>query len=64
MNNNTHIFNRWQGYKLADLACEYCLYYIGDENPCPLESCICQEEREEAFQREYGDSLEELSCRE
>jgi len=70
MGSNTRIYNRWQGYTLADCACEYCANYPGKDKPCPLEVCCCAEERREAFLREfggYGDTLpdgEATPCRE
>ena len=57
---NTHIYDRWQGYTLADCACELCAYYAGKKKPCPLKVCCCEEERREAFLREsgeFGDAL-------
>lgn len=29
MKQNTRIYNKWQGYTLADCDCRYCLYYGG-----------------------------------
>jgi hypothetical protein len=54
MGQNTRIYNRWSGYTLGDCACEFCLYYAGKKKPCPLEICAVEEERREAFRREYG----------
>jgi hypothetical protein len=51
MKGNTRIYNRWQGYSVADCACEWCLYYDG-KCGCALESCCCQKERDEAQLRE------------
>ena len=70
MGKYTKIYNRWQGYTLADCSCEYCRWYAGKNHPCPLAVCCCKEERREAFQREYGrfgDALpdkEAAPCRE
>jgi hypothetical protein len=54
MGSNTQIYNRWQGYSLADCACEFCIHYAGKDQPCPLDVCCCADERREAFLREYG----------
>jgi len=51
---NTHIFNRWKGYTLDDCACEFCIHFVGINEPCPLDACCCAKERYEAFLREYG----------
>ena len=70
MSNTTRIYNRWQGYTLADCACIYCIHYAGKDRQCPLEVCCCAEERREAILREYGETgggtlpdTEESSCR-
>lgn len=52
MGQNTHIYNRWQGYATADCSCELCVHYAGKSFPCPLDVCCCAEEREEALRRE------------
>ena len=53
MGNTTRIYNRWQGYTLADCSCIFCVNYAGRDKPCPLEVCCCEEERREAYLREY-----------
>jgi hypothetical protein len=52
MGQNTHIYNRWQGYTEADCDCRWCVHYAGKNRPCPLEVCCCAEEREDAVRRE------------
>jgi len=54
MGENTRIYNRWQGYTVADCRCEHCLFYAGKKRPCPLDICCCKEERQEALQRKQG----------
>ena len=54
MGENTRIYNRWQGYTVADCRCEYCLFYAGKKHPCPLDVCCCEEERQEALLLRQG----------
>ncbi|NBI16616.1 hypothetical protein D1841_13450 [Neglecta sp. X4] len=52
------IYNKWQGYSLADCDCQYCLYYGGKkkgERFCLSEKCVCLEEICEAIGRESGE---------
>ena len=51
----TRIFNRWQGYTVADCDCGLCLYYSGrkgKEVNCLAKDCVCKEELKEAIRRE------------
>lgn len=55
MKNNTKIYNKWQGYTLADCDCRHCLYYGGKRKSkviCLADSCVCKEEIKEARRRE------------
>ena len=55
MKNNTKIYNKWQGYTLADCDCGYYLYYGGKRKNkviCLADSCVCKEEIREARRRE------------
>jgi len=65
MPKNTHVYNRWPGYSVADCQCCYCLYFPGKKKPCPLEVCCCIEEREEALRRERAGAAPQgaLPCR-
>ena len=49
---NTKIYNRFDGYSLADCACKYCLHYLGKNFGCPLSACCCEEEKRLALRRE------------
>jgi hypothetical protein len=49
---HTRIYNRWQGYTVADCDCRYCVHYAGQNSPCPLRVCCCAGERAEAARRE------------
>ena len=44
--------NKFPGYSLEDCQCIYCLHYAGRGKPCPLESCCCENEKQEAVERE------------
>jgi len=49
------IYNRWQGYSVADCDCCYCLHYggtDGDSTLCLAGRCVCETERAEALRRE------------
>ncbi len=51
----TRIYNRWQGYTLADCDCKYCVYYGGKRKgkiKCLAEKCVCLDEIKEAKERE------------
>lgn len=51
----TRIYNKWQGYSLADCECRYCLYYGGKRKHkviCLADTCVCKEEIAEARRRE------------
>ena len=63
MDKNTRIYNRWQGYTVADCACELCRWYDGKKRLCLLESCCCAEEREEALLREQA-AIDDARARE
>lgn len=55
MKGNTKIYNKWDGYSLADCACEYCLYYGGKrcgKVRCLADGCVCKDEIEKAKRRE------------
>lgn len=43
--------NKFTGYTLEDCACELCLHYAGRGKPCPLETCCCEDEKQEAIAR-------------
>ena len=66
MGSTTRIYDRWQGYTLADCRCEYCVNFPGKDKPCPLAVCCCEKEKREAFLREYGAPPDEEAtpCRE
>ena len=52
------IYNKWQGYSLADCDCRYCLYYGGRKHGeciCLSEKCVCLEEIAKAIERESGE---------
>ncbi len=52
------IYNKWQGYSLADCDCQYCLYYGGKrkgERVCLSEKCVCLDEICKAIERESGE---------
>jgi hypothetical protein len=53
------IYNRWQGYTLADCDCKYCLYYGGQrkgEINCLADECVCKAELREAALRERSEN--------
>ncbi len=55
MKQNTRIYNKWQGYTLADCDCKYCVYYGGKRKGkiiCLTEKCVCADEIREATKRE------------
>lgn len=55
MKRNTRIYNKWQGYTLADCDCKYCVYYGGKRKykiTCLTEHCVCENEIREAAERE------------
>lgn len=55
MKQNTRIYNKWQGYTLADCDCKYCVYYGGKckgKIICLMEKCVCADEIREAAKRE------------
>ena len=54
MGKSTRIYSKWQGYSLADCACEVCANYAGKKKPCPLEVCCCVQERTDAISREMA----------
>ena len=54
MGKNTRIYSKWQGYSLANCACELCANYAGKRQPCPLEVCCCAQERADALCREMA----------
>ena len=54
MGSNTRVYDKFQGYTLADCACDACLHYPGKNKPCPLEVCCCAEEKAEAIKREVA----------
>ena len=51
---NTRIVDKFEGYSLEDCACELCVHFAGDGNPCPLEVCCCAEEKAEALLRKVA----------
>ena len=51
MGQNTRIFNRWQGYSVADCDCRWCLHK-GRKGRCKLPKCCCDDERREALECE------------
>jgi len=58
MGTNTRIINKFQGYSIADCACELCIHYAGRSSPCPLEICCCIDEKAEAAMGETSTSIE------
>ena len=46
-----YIYNKFPGYTLEDCDCTLCLHYAGRGNPCPLEVCCCEDEKQEAVER-------------
>lgn len=54
MKGTTRIYDKWQGYTLADCDCRYCLYYGGEKKgtDCLSEECVCAREIQEAIARE------------
>jgi hypothetical protein len=54
--NNTRIYNRFKWWSVTDCACEFCLFYAGKNEVCPLETCAVEDERQEAYRRECGES--------
>ncbi len=59
MRETTRIYNRWQGYTLADCDCKYCLYYGGKrkgEVICLAGECVCKAELREAARRERSEN--------
>jgi hypothetical protein len=49
--NTSHRFNKFKGYYIEDLDCQYCLYYKGRKHGCSLDTCCCEAERELALER-------------
>jgi hypothetical protein len=54
MGNNTHIYNRFKWWSVADCGCEFCVHYRGSKVPCPLNVCCCEDIRQEALRREQA----------
>jgi hypothetical protein len=52
MGENTHIFNRFKWWSVADCACEFCLYWESRKRICTLTACACEDVRTEAIRRE------------
>ena len=55
MASNTRIYDKWQGFTVADCDCRLCLYYGGTRKgvvKCLADECVCKQEIEEAFRRE------------
>lgn len=55
MKGNTRIYNKWQGFTLADCDCKYCVYYGGKRKGkifCLTEKCACEDEIRQAKERE------------
>jgi hypothetical protein len=48
-NTQTRIYNRWEGYYIEDLACEFCLYFRNRKFGCVLDVCCCLEEKADAL---------------
>ena len=48
---NERIVNKWHGYYLEDLECQWCLYYISKKRGCSLTSCCCEEEKLDAIKQ-------------
>ena len=59
MGKSKRIYNKFEWWSVSDCQCRYCLY-VKKNQPCPLETCCCIEEREEALRREQ--IKERLSC--
>jgi hypothetical protein len=49
----THVFDKWDGYYMEDMACEFCLYRKKKskhcKNGCELSECCCEAEKREAL---------------
>jgi hypothetical protein len=52
MSQNTHVYDKFQGYTTEDCACEFCLHRKRkttlDPSGCKLSACCCAEERRQA----------------
>ena len=44
-------YNKFPGYTLEDCECQYCLNYAGHGKPCPLDTCCCEDEKQDALAR-------------
>ena len=58
-----HIYDRWQGYTVADCNCRYCLYYGGRKDRevnCLAPECVCKAELKEAVYRERKEKEGEI----
>ena len=65
MGKYTRIYNKFQGYTLADCSCEYCLYYGGKRKgkvTCLADECVCKDEIEAAKRRERRKNDGEYKC--
>jgi len=56
MCSNTEVYDKFEGYTLADCRCTLCQFYKGKKRRCSLShsECCCAEEKIEALMREYG----------
>lgn len=54
MGNNTRIIDKFEHWSVVDCACELCIHFAGDSEPCPLTVCCCAEEKAEALRREVA----------
>jgi hypothetical protein len=44
----TKIFNKFEGYYLDDISCQYCLQFKGRKRGCALSKCACKDEKSDA----------------
>ena len=51
---NTRIYSRFEFWDVDDCRCEYCRFFAGKDNPCPLDTCDIADIRREAILRECG----------
>ncbi|GHU97537.1 hypothetical protein FACS1894208_12900 [Clostridia bacterium] len=49
----THVWNKWDGYYMEDMACIDCLYYRKKskcrKSGCELAECCCEDEKRDAI---------------
>lgn len=54
MTSSTRIYNRFRYWSVADCDCEFCQWKGTKKRLCLLETCCCEDIRQEALRREQA----------